>query len=204
MPQSNAIPTRTQAEALLAWAQELNPGTWVPHSQATARAAQGIAAHCGLDAERAYVLGLTHDIGRYEGVRDLHHVVAGYALALERGWPGVARVCLTHSFPVRELDSFAGRHDCSDAELDTLRAFLAGVEYDVYDELIQLCDALALPGRIALMDSRLTDVALRHGLNEYTLPRWKMYYARKARFDALCGVNIYALFRDEIMRSVFD
>lgn len=204
MPQTDAIPTRAQAEALLTWAQSLNPGPWVQHSQAAARAAQAIAARCNLDPERAYVLGLMHDIGRYEGVRDLHHVVAGYSLALNHGWPGVARICLTHSFPVRELDSYAGRHDCSPDELAMLRSFIASVEYDIYDELIQLCDALALPGRISLMDSRLIDVALRHGLNDYTLDRWKLYYARKAHFDALSGSNIYELFRDEIIHSVFD
>lgn len=203
MPQSNAIPTLSEAEALLDWAEASNPGPWAEHSRVAARAAAAIAAHCGLDAERARILGLLHDIGRYEGVRGLHHVIAGHSLAMQRIWPGVARICLTHSFPIPELDSFAGRFDCSPEELAMLRAFLSGVRYDIYDALIQLCDAIALPGGVALMDARLMDVALRHGVSELALPKWRAFYALKARFDALCGFNIYALFRDEILRGVF-
>ncbi len=93
--------TREQAEALLLWAEEKNPGPWGNHSRAAGRAAETIARAAGdpaLDPDRAYVSGLLHDIGRYEGVTHLRHVYAGYALLMDKGEPELARVCLTHSF----------------------------------------------------------------------------------------------------------
>ena len=74
------LPTRDEAKQLLTWAHEHNPGPWAQHSEVVARVAETIADKCGLDTHRAYVSGLLHDIGRYEGVRTIHHVYAGYEL----------------------------------------------------------------------------------------------------------------------------
>ena len=74
---------RIEATALLDWAHAQNPGPWRAHSLHVARAAGAIAEKCGIDGERAWVLGALHDVGRYEGVRGLHHAVAGYALLME-------------------------------------------------------------------------------------------------------------------------
>ena len=102
---------RIEATALLDWAHAQNPGPWRAHSLHVARAAGAIAEKCGMDGERAWVLGALHDVGRYEGVRGLHHAVAGYALLMEKGDPGAARVCVTHSFPDGRLEHFNGRRD---------------------------------------------------------------------------------------------
>lgn len=61
------IPTREQAEELLTEALPHNPGPWGAHSRTAAHCAEKIAAACGLDPEKAYVLGLLHDIGRRYG-----------------------------------------------------------------------------------------------------------------------------------------
>ena len=76
---------RKQALEALDWASRQNPGPWREHSLTAARAASAIAAACGMDAERAYVLGAMHDIGRYEGVRGMHHAIAGYEWLHARG-----------------------------------------------------------------------------------------------------------------------
>lgn len=197
------IPTREEAEALLAWAGEQNPGPWVEHSRTAARAAEGIAAAAGLDAERAYVSGLLHDIGRYEGVRALHHVVAGYQLMQARGYAPIARICLTHSFPLPELESYCGAHDCSPEELAWLEEAIAAIDFDDYDRLIQLCDALSLPDSVVHMDTRLLDVARRYPVNDKTREKWDRYGEIKADFDRRCGQNIYLLFREEISAAIF-
>ena len=57
-------PDRKTAEALLTEAEPHNPGPWGDHSRTAAHCAEAIAAACGLDADKAYVLGLLHDIGR--------------------------------------------------------------------------------------------------------------------------------------------
>ncbi len=49
--------------------------------------------------------------------------------------------------------------------------FLAKTEYDDYDRLLQLSDALALPDGLCLIEKRLVDGALRHGVNAFKLPK---------------------------------
>ena len=69
------IPSREKAEQLRQEGLQRNPGPWGDHSKTAAHCAEKIAAACGyLDPEKAYVLGLLHDIGRTFGVRHLGHV----------------------------------------------------------------------------------------------------------------------------------
>src|SRR5512138_350764 len=145
------IPTRSEAEALLAEAGRLNPGPWESHSRYVARAAQTIAArHPTLDPEAAYVLGLLHDIGRRAGSTDMRHVLDGFTYLAGLGYPGAAQVCLTHSFPVQHIHAGAGKWDCTPEELRWAEQTLAQAEYSAYDRLIQLCDCLALPSGFCL------------------------------------------------------
>ena len=59
------LPTKEEAEKLLAEAEKCNPGPWGNHSRVAAHCAEKIARECdGLDADKAYILGLLHDIGR--------------------------------------------------------------------------------------------------------------------------------------------
>ena len=196
-------PSRDEAELLLKWAVSLNPGPWQQHSETAARAAQTIAAHCGMDADRAWVLGLLHDIGRYEGVRGLHHVIAGYRLMQERGFDAVARICLNHSFPVPDYRCFNGKQDCTPDEIAFIDRELRAMEYDDYDRLIQLCDALATAEGVIPVEPRLLDVAIRHGVGERYQEKWRGFLAIKKDFDRKCGCNIYSLFRDEIEKRIF-
>ncbi|GHV45249.1 phosphohydrolase [Spirochaetia bacterium] len=195
---------RDKAEALLRWGGEQNPGPWVDHSRTTARAAESIARACGMDSGAAYILGLLHDIGRFEGVRALHHTVAGYQLLKDKGHDTAARICLTHSFSYQNLGAYADRnYDCTEEELVLINTTLDSVVYDDFDKLIQLCDAMALPERVCPMEIRMVDVARRHGFNEFTLKDWESIFALKAYFDKKCGQNIYKLFEDEIKKSLF-
>ena len=76
------FPTRVEAEQFLIEAESCNPGPWGNHSRVTARCAERIAALCpGMDPEKAYVLGLLHDIGRKFGVKHLGHVWDGYNIS---------------------------------------------------------------------------------------------------------------------------
>lgn len=195
-------PDRETAEQILAWACRQNEGPWVAHSRVAARAAETIAKACGLDGEKAYALGLMHDIGRYEGARGLHHVFAGYALMKDKFYEDCARICMTHSFPVPLLEAYSGGDlDCTEPEMRVIRDMLDTVVYDDYDKLIQLCDGLSLPQGVCLMDVRLMDVVRRHGFNTFTLRKWDAQFAIKKHFDRLSGMNIYDLFYDEI-RSI--
>ena len=193
---------RIEAAALLDWAHAQNPGPWRAHSLHVARAAGDIAEKCGMDGERAWVLGALHDVGRYEGVRGLHHAVAGYALLMEKGDPGAARVCVTHSFPDGRLEHFNGRRDVSPEEEVFLRRFLAENVPDDFDRLIQLCDAICTAQGVCLMEKRLVDVALRHGLEPGLDEKWRAFLNLRRDFERRMGASVYSLF-DECAAVTF-
>ena len=167
--QAHKIPTLDESTFLLAQAENRNPGAWVQHSIYTAKAAHLIAGQLpDLDPTTAYILGILHDIGRREGVTDMRHTLDGYTCLMASGFDDAARICLTHSFPIKYIHAGSGKWDCSDEELQFIEKFLAEVEYNEYDRLIQLCDALALPSGFCLIEKRLVDVALRRGVNPFT------------------------------------
>mgnify|MGYP002508207664 CR=1 FL=1 len=68
------------------------------HSRNVAFCASKIAEACGMNKEKAYILGLLHDIGRKFGIKHLGHVYDGYKYMLSLGYTQVAKICLTHSF----------------------------------------------------------------------------------------------------------
>ncbi len=196
MPDSawtESIPNREQAEAYLAAAAWRNPGPWEAHSRYVALGAERIAAHHpGLDPERAYILGLLHDIGRQEGVHGMRHVYDGYRFLAAEGYPGAARICLTHSYPVEGLVASADNHwDGTPEDFGFVRRYLANIHYTDSDRLIQLCDALALPSGFCLMEKRLMDVVMRYGFDEHTLARWRGFFAVKEQIESAIGGPVY-------------
>lgn len=196
------LPSRKQAEAFLAEAAQLNSGSWVPHCRLAALAAEAIASHdSALDPDSAYVLGLLHDIGRREGIYQMRHSIDGFNFLNQQGYPDAARVCVTHHFVLPEFNKGLGTPDCSPAEERFLSDYLATLEYTLYDELIQLSDALAMPAGFCLVETRLVDVALRYGVDAYTLPRWQAYLKIKRKFEETIGQSIYDVLPGEVTRS---
>lgn len=192
---------RNQASELLAWAGGKNPGPWEQHSRAVARAAEAIAQACGMDAERAWVYGALHDIGRYEGFYVMRHIVTGWRLMMEKGAPDVARVCLTHSFPLPVIGAYMGVHDISEGDEAVV---IGAIEQpmDDYDRLIQLCDGLAGADGVCLMEKRIVDVILRHGIVPMQMQVIEARFKILERFQARIGHSIYALF-PEVVENTF-
>jgi hypothetical protein len=171
-----------------------NPGPWEQHSLVTADNARRIAEKVpGMDPDKAYLMGLLHDIGRREGVTGMLHVIDGYDYMMQLGEPEIAVICLTHSFASQNVEHFEGKHDCTAEQKTFIRDFVENRVYDDYDKLIQLCDAISLPEGACIMEKRFVDVALRHGVREYTTTRWRAYMDLKKYFDSLCGCDIYTL-----------
>lgn len=184
--------TPTEADKELKTAAQLCPGPWEQHSRSVAQNARLIAEKTGcMDCDKAYVMGLMHDIGRRAGIKGILHIFDGYDYMMSLGQEEIARICLTHSFPLKDVNTFFGKYDCTSEQKDFLRGFLEHIEYDHYDILIQLCDAISLPNGACIMEKRLVDVALRHGLPDFTLDKWKAFMYTKKRFDELCGCSIY-------------
>lgn len=188
------IPTLQEAEALLVEAGKLNPGPWVKHSVYAGKAAQIIAHNCeGLDSEVALILGMLHDIGRRFGITGMRHILDGYNFLMEKGFYSVAKVCITHSFDCKDIKSAFGKWDCTNEEFEFVKQFLERTEYDDYDRLIQLCDALAFIDGYYLIEKRMIEAALRHGINEYTTLKWKATFKIKEYFEMKMGKSVYSI-----------
>ncbi len=186
------IPSLEQVEAFIGEGQNMNPGAWVQHSHFVAQAAKLIAQHHPkLDPQVAFVVGYLHDIGRRAGITDMRHALDGYYFLMGKGFEYAARICLTHNFPIKDINAVAGKWDCSKQELDFLKEYLSGIEFDEYDRLIQLCDAIALPSGFCLLEKRLIDVALRHGVNDSSIARWKAHISIQNDFENTIGQSIY-------------
>ena len=159
------LPTVDEALIELKLAEELNPGPWVKHSINVGIAARNIAEKVSwLNPEKAYIVGLLHDIGRRVGIVDIPtHVYEGYRYCLEKGWDEAARVCMTHSY-LQMQDEFSYEPDSEQEK--AIKAYIMGCQADDYDKLIQLCDSLAVDYGFVILEKRFVDVTRRYGIME--------------------------------------
>jgi len=191
------VPTLEEAKMILEEAEKLNPGKWVEHSINVAEGAKLIAEQTDdLDPELAYILGLLHDIGRREGIHGMRHGVDGYNYVVKKGYDLVARTCISHT-------GFKYNKEGTIEEYNFAKEFLSRTEDTDYDKLIKLCDYLALPSGFVLIEKRLVEMALRGGVNEYTIPRWKSTFEIKKYFEEKIGRSIYSLLPN-IKENTFD
>ncbi len=190
---TKTMPTRHEAEEILREAETHNTGLWGDHSRNVAMCAEKIAVACGMDGNKAFILGLLHDIGRKFGVRHLGHVYDGYKYMLELGYTQVAKICLTHSFCIQDINVYIGNFDITDSELQELKNALNSVEYDDYDRLIQLCDALGAASGIVDIEKRMQDVKNRYGF--YPQNKWDKNIKLKLYFEKLAKRNLYDIVR---------
>ncbi len=155
-----------------------------------------IAKLAGLNSEKAFVLGLLHDIGRRTGIAAVRHIVDGYDYAISNGWTDVARVCLTHSFPVKDVDADIGKKDISPEQYAFIKKYIQEIEYDEYDKLIILCDALADANGFCILEKRFIDTTRRYGIFPFSIDRWNKTYEYKEYFESKIGKSIYAILPD--------
>lgn len=193
------LPSRAEAEQILQEAEHCNPGPWGDHSRIAAHCAERIAAACGtLDPEKAYILGLLHDIGRKFGTRHLGHVSDGYTYMRSLGYDEAAQICLTHSFHNQSTDGYIGKFDTTAEEQKLVEDALASVTLTDYDLLIQLCDALAGPDTIVDIEDRMEDIRRRYG--SYPQEKWDYNLRLKQYFETLAGGDIYQVVDREHFR----
>lgn len=188
------VPSIEEAEMLIEEAAKLNPGAWINHNKTAGFCARAIAEKCdGMDPDVAYVMGLLHDIGRRDGIMDMRHIYSGYLFMSSKGYDDSARICLTHSFPYKNIGAYNGQNDCTEEETMFIQNYIDSLEYNDYDRLIQLCDAISFPNGPTYVEKRLVDVAIRRGFNDLTIPKWKAFLELKSYFDEKAGVDIYKL-----------
>lgn len=189
------LPTKETAEFELQLAGELNPGPWTKHSVNVGIAARNIAERMpGMDAEKAYILGVLHDIGRRVGIVDIPtHVYEGYKYCKEKGWDEVARICMTHSYPLMQ-DEF--NYELRTEAEHEIKKYIEDCEADEYDMLIQLCDALATDYGFVIVEKRFVDVTRRYGIMETYINGWERTFANKDYFEEKMGCSVYDVLPD--------
>ena len=184
------LPTREEAIALVRDGLACNPGPWGRHCLTAAHCAEKIASACGdMDSEKAYILGLLHDIGRRFGTRHLGHVSDGYSYMKSLGYDEAAKICLTHSFNNHTVDEYIGKFDVSEEELTLINTKLDEAVYDEYDLLIQLCDSLAGADGVLDIEERMNDVKRRYG--SYPQDKWDSNIELMHYFEKRMNQNIY-------------
>ena len=189
------LPTVEEALYELKLAEDLNPGPWVRHSINVGIAARNIAEKVSwLNPEKAYIVGLLHDIGRRVGVVDIPtHVYEGYQYCMEKGWDEAARVCMTHSY-LRMQDEFS--YEPESKQEKAIKAFIMDCQADDYDKLIQLCDSLAVDYGFVILEKRFVDVTRRYGIMEGYIKGWEVAFSIKECFEKEMGCSIYDVLPD--------
>lgn len=189
------LPTADEAMRELELAGELNPGPWVKHSVNVGIAARKIAEKISsLDPEKAYIVGLLHDIGRRVGIVDIPtHICEGYRYCMEKGWDEAARICMTHSY-LRMQEEFDSEPDNEREKM--IREYILHCEADDYDRLIQLCDSLAVDYGFVILEKRFVDVTRRYGIMEGYIKGWETTFAIKESFEKEMGCSVYDVLPD--------
>lgn len=202
---------RGYAEELLKWAEVKNPGRWIDHSRYVAKAAEKISKEMKkvgfeIDPNIAYICGLLHDIGRYKGFTpSVIHSYDGYNLLMKKGYEGNANVCITHSFPIKTelIEAVNGWNLVPKDIQEDLMAKMKSIEWNIYDRLLTLCDALAETDGYTVIERRLVSVAIRSGTNEDIPKHWKGFFEIKHEIEEIIGMSVYSLFPG-IENSIFN
>lgn len=173
---------------------------WILHSINVGIASKIIANHIpNMDSTLALTCGLLHDIGRQQKDSFMRHSIVGYNHMKEQGYNLHANVCLTHSFYLKDASKYQGKINCVEYEMDIIDKYMQLNDLTLYEELIQLTDAMGTFSGLCIIEERLIDVSLRTGVKEFTLDIWKEILRLKKKFDSLVGANIYEfLFYEEM------
>ena len=189
------LPTEDEVMRELMAAEKVNPGPWVRHSINTGIAAKKIAERIpSMDPQKAYIIGMLHDIGRRVGIVDLPtHIYEGYKYCMEKGWDEAARVCMTHSY-LRMRDEF--NYEPETEQEKAIKSFIMNCEADDYDRLIQLCDSLAADYGFVILEKRFVDVTRRYGIWEEYIRGWETAFEILEYFEKKMGCPVYDVLPD--------
>ncbi len=182
------------------------PDFKIRHCYVVANAARKIAEKCGLDGEKAYILGLVHDIGCHMQVGK-QHPFSGYLYLKQLGYDEEANICLTHSFlngdpnctadgpivengVVKENSIFPWEDEKASK---FVLEFLKNHQYTPYEKIINLCDLMCTDKMIGL-ESRMSELIERKGVFYTTMNHCQKAKALKDGIEKKMGCTIADLF----------
>lgn len=95
---------------------------------------------------------------------------------------------------IRMQDEF--QYEPTTKEEISIKRFILDCEFDDYDRLIQLCDALATDYGFVILEKRMVDVTRRYGIMESYIKGWDMLFEMKDYYENLMGCSIYDVLPD--------
>ncbi len=181
------------------------------HSAMVARAARTVAEQMvkngvtTVDPELAYQAGLMHDIGKADPAwTGLNHIILGYKALMDLGWDDLAQIAMTHTYyGYDKVNRQEFWEELGEAETKFTQEYMAVVKLADLDLLMQLVDNMAHAIGIMSISDRFCDILVRHGIKNAG-EHLKALYQLKLYFDEKCGMNIYLLFKDEIIRTALE
>ena len=101
-----------------------------------------------------------------------------------------AEICLTHSFPNKNIGEYQGTIDIEADDLLELKLALQKTDYGYFHKLIILCDGYGFVDGFISLEKRWIDAAIRIGINEYTIEKWKSMYKLRDEINLKYSINI--------------
>ena len=125
---------------------------------------------------------------KYTGIP---HFIVGYDEMMEREFDFVAKICLTHSFPIKDF-LFEDYSSYNREDLIKIKNILQKIEYNDYDRLIQLCDMFFEGMNKVTYQERIEGIKRRFSLTDDQIKNLKKgAETNKKYFDDLCGCDVY-------------
>jgi len=153
-----------------------------------------------LDPELAFIMGLIHDIGKLFNTNRYSHLIIGYKFLLENGYDKIARICITHAFPIKTV--FFEKNNFNNPEdYEFLKNYLYNIEYDDYDRLIQLADCFSIPDGFCLIEKRFVQASLKYGTSNLTYRKWEKIIQIKKYFEEKINCSIYDILPNVVQNT---
>lgn len=176
------IPNRDRVISYLTKAYKENPGDWIIHLWTIGMTARSMADELGLDKDIAFASGALHDIGMMTGAKGAAHFYEGYKILRSDSYFFPARIALSHSFQIKNVDAYVGEWNIGSEAKDFVSDFLKYTEYNDYDLLIQLLDGLIKTEYLGI-EERASKVRAKHGYNPYFDKRIQRLYELEDYFQ---------------------
>lgn len=146
------------------------------------------------DVEKAFVLGLLHDIGRYivdENEAQYPHTIAGYDRCIKLHAASVAPICLTHAILDKATKEEYPRY--TDHQLDFVNEKMSKINRSFYDDLIMLIDLHCRGDQVFSIQDRLNKNKNFYNIQseDYSSKYLELY----SEFTKKYNVDIYSVCR---------
>jgi hypothetical protein len=111
-----------------------------------------------IDPYLAHTYGLFHDVGKLfikDKKKRYMHPLVGYRKMMAMGDKDIAKICITHPFPIFDMHEYIEGYCGDDFQTASkIKEILKDMSSDIYVELIQICDKMAGLGKYTTIEEK--------------------------------------------------